>query len=146
MNHTLIFKEGTWKLIGYYTIKDKSRVELNGILQVVHTEKEWKINSTLNINSEKPLILKDSYEIVPFREDVFTTSWNLKSSNIGNLSGNYMIVDEKILSVGKTEDDRFTITEYYQKILDIKYKSKGFILEDDDMIESWTLTLNRDLQ
>ena len=57
-----------------------------------------------------------------------------------------MIVDEKILSVGKTEDDLFTITEYFQKISDIKYKSKGFILEDDDMIESWTLTLNRDLQ
>jgi len=146
MNHTLIFKEGIWKLKGYYTIKDKSRVKINGILQIVHTEKEWKINSTLNINSEEPLILKDSYEIVPFREDVFTTSWNLKSSNIGNLSGNYMIVDEKILSVGKTEDDLFAITEYFQKISDVKYKSKGFILEDDDMIESWTLTLNKELQ
>ncbi|MCK5590343.1 MAG: hypothetical protein KAI72_00155, partial [Candidatus Pacebacteria bacterium] len=86
------------------------------------------------------------YEIVPFRDNVFSTSWSLESSSIGKLSGNIMIVDEKILSVGKTEDDHFTITEYFQKISDIKYKGKGFILEDDDMIESWTLTLNRDLQ
>ena len=146
MNHTLIFKEGTWKLKGYYTIKDKSRVEINGTFQIVHAENGWEINSTLNLISDESQIIESRYEIVPFRDDIFTTSWSLESSSIGKLSGNFMIVDEKILSVGKTEDDLFTITEYFQKISDIKYKSKGFILEDDDMIESWTLTLNRNLQ
>lgn len=144
MNHTLILNEGTWKLMGYYTFKDKNRVELNGTFQVIHTEKEWEINSTLNLKFDEFPMIENNYNIVPFRDDIFSTSWNLESSNIGKLSGNIMIVDEKILSVGKTEDDLFTITEYFHKISDVKYKSKGFILENDDMIESWSLTLNRD--
>ena len=142
MKHTFLFTESTWAVKGTYYDEKNNPVAVTGESYVTHLKKLWFLNSNMILPGEKPVELKNDYEIAPFEKDV--TSWKSTNSSYGTLLGSFAIVDDSIISLFSSQKGDYFGTEFFTMISESEYAWKGILYSPAARISSWSVRLTRE--
>jgi hypothetical protein len=141
MKHTFLFTENTWAAIGTYYDEKNKPAAVTGEYTVTHLKKAWFLDSILFLPGEKPVELKNDYEIVPFEKGV--TSWKAENPALGTLLGSFAIIEDSIISLFSTQKGDHFGTEFFTMISETEYVGKGVLYKPAGKIYSWSVRLTR---
>ena len=146
MKHTFLFMEGVWIARGHYFDDTDRALPLEGMTRITHTEKLWLNEGEMEIKAgDKPIKICNRYEIVPFKEGRYITTWESLNADLGTLLGRFVIVDDAIISTCRSKTGEYTGTELFLKVSDMHYKNRGVLLKGSDKLSSWSIDLRRSL-
>jgi len=145
MQHTFLFVEGFWSARGYYFDDMNRALTLEGITRITHLEDLWINEGEMAISTgDKPVRIYNRYEIVPFREGKIQTVWESTNPNLGTLLGQFVIVDDAILSTCRAKSGGYTGTEFLIKVTENHYKNRGVFFKGNDTMSSWSVDLRKE--
>ena len=144
MQHTFLFQEGFWSARGYYFDDMDRALTLEGITRITHMEDLWINEGEMAINTgDKPVKIYNRYEIVPFREGKYQTVWESTNPDLGTLLGQFVIVDDAILSTCCAKSGVYTGAEFLLKIHNDHYQNRGVLFKGKDILSSWRVDLRK---
>ncbi|HJX72924.1 MAG TPA: hypothetical protein VJ307_02125 [Candidatus Deferrimicrobiaceae bacterium] len=92
---------------------------------------------------DEPVAIATSYEIEPFGTGKTSTHWKSSNRIFGNLKGHFVIVGDSILSLFRSEDGRYSGTEWLQMVDEGTYRSRRVLLDGDRTLSSWAMELRK---
>ena len=145
MQHTFLFQEGFWSARGYYFDDMNRALALEGKIRITHLEDLWINEGEMEISAgEKPVRIYNRYEIVPFREGQIQTVWESTNQDLGTLLGQFVIVDDAILSTCRAKSGMYTGAEFLLKIHNAHYQNRGVLFKGNDTLSSWRFDLRKE--
>jgi hypothetical protein len=145
MQHTFLFQEGFWSARGYYFDDMNQALTLEGITRITHLEDLWINEGEMEINTgDKPIKIYNRYEIVPFREGKKQTVWESTNPDLGRLLGQFVIVDDAILSTCRAKSGVYAGAEFLLKISNAHYQNRGVLFKGNDILSSWRVDLRKE--
>jgi len=97
----------------------------------------------MRVLTDPPTEFQNAYEIEPFEIDRESTSWISHNPALGELFGNFIVIDDSILSVYATKNGEFTVTEYLRQVNEHSYRNRGALMKGNDRISSWAVELEK---
>ena len=82
-------------------------------------------------------------EIIPFTSGSRSTHWSSQNSSVGRLNGRFVIVGDSILSMCSSATGRYRGVECIQRIDTMRYSARGTLLEEDRVLSTWSLEIER---
>ena len=95
------------------------------------------------MRGERPALHRNRYEIAPFSPGARSTHWTSENPAIGTLRGRFVLAGDAILSLYTSGTGRYRGFECIQKLDDARYSVRGTLLEEDKVLSSWSLELER---
>lgn len=141
--HTYLFKAGLWRADGEYFDEGGRKFPVEGESRITHRNALWYNESEMKISGSQDIAFNNYYEIVPFHDGRDATFWTSDNDALGKLSGQFVLVDDAILSVYRSENVQYTGTECLLRVSDIAYRSWGTLFCGADKLSSWKMRLNR---
>ena len=143
MSHTYLLAEGFWVGEGEYY--DRHGNVYSAVIQSETTNREgvWINDWILKIFFDEPVAIANRYEIEPFGPGKNSTSWKAANRILGNLSGRLVVVGDSILSLFRSEDGRYSGTEWLQMVGEGTYRSRRVLLDCDRVFSSWSMELRK---
>ena len=146
MKHTFLFMEGTWIAQGHYFDDADRALPLEGMTRVTHTDKLWLNEGEMEIKAgDKPIKIYNRYEIVPFKEGSYVTTWESLNPDLGTLLGRFLVVDDTIISTCCSKTGEYIGAEFHLKVSDVHYKNRGVFFKKSDKLSSWSIDMQRSL-
>ena len=140
--HTFLLKEGHWVADGVFFGPGGVESPARGYTTVTHGEDLWKVEGEL-IVGENEMIVRNSYEVEPYREGGRSFAWHSVNPALGLLLGMFAIVDDTILTRFISEDGEYSGVEAVRMIDQDTYESRGALFRRNALASSWTVTLFR---
>ncbi len=145
MQHTFLFQEGFWSARGYYFDDMARALTLEGITRITHLEDLWINEGEMEINAgDNPVKIYNRYEIIPFREGKKQTVWESTNPDLGTLLGQFVIVDDAILSTCRAKSGVYTGAEFLLMISSTHYQNRGVFFKGNDTLSSWSMDLRKE--
>ncbi len=142
--HTFLFQEGLWIVKGVYFDDRGHPVSLEGKTRITHFPGLWVNEGAMELKAgETSLLIHNRYEITPPEEGGSLMAWKSFNPAVGPLSGQFIIVDDAVLSTCRSEGGEFSGSEFFLKIDDGQYRNRGVFLKDGGRISSWSVELQR---
>lgn len=142
MKHTYLFEPASWQAKGTYYDADLNSVEVLGWTNITHTDDFWINDGSMRLlNSEAEFF--NRYEIKPFEQGKDFTDWASYNPALGQIDGNFMLVEDSILSRYASKDGRYSGFEFLKKIDDYTYENRGFAFDGNKKLSSWSVKLSR---
>jgi hypothetical protein len=136
--------EGIWIAQGHYFDNSDRALPLEGMTRVTHTDKLWLNEGEMEIKAgDKPIKIYNRYEIVPFKEDRYITTWESLNPDLGSLLGRFVIVDDAIISTCCSKNGEYAGTDFLLKVSDMHYKNRGVFSKGSDKLSSWSIDLSK---
>ncbi len=143
--HTFLFEEGIWSAEGRYIDETRQSVPLRGSMSVTHSPAFWVNETRMTLELPgKSLRIETVYRINPFVTGSDFTKWESQNPGLGELRGNFLIVDDAILSSCQSLDHQYRGTEFLIRIEADRYLNRGALFSAERRISSWSLTLTRE--
>jgi len=142
-DHTFLLEEGLWIVRGYYVDSIGVPYPVSGEVRIAHEGDCWIHDSRMRLPADPPVEDRNRSVITPFEEGTDCTDWVSENPALGPLRGNFVLVDDTILSVYGTEDGRLRGTEALQRVSSILYRGRGCLMEGEKKISSWSVELKR---
>ncbi len=95
------------------------------------------------MRGERPALHRNRYEIAPFSPGARSTHWSSENPAIGALRGRFVLAGDAILSFYASATGRYRGFECIQQRDDARYSVRGTLLEEDKVLSSWSLELER---
>jgi hypothetical protein len=92
---------------------------------------------------DEPVAFATRYEIEPFGTGKTSTHWKSSNRLLGNLKGYFVIVGDSILSLFRSEDGRYSGTEWLLMVDEGTYQSRRVLLDGDKTLSSWAMELRK---
>ncbi len=143
MKHTFLLQPGEWQAKGTFIGQNGISTPLTSKTVVEHLTDKWTINGYMRVLYEEPVEFQNSYEIVPIPKDKDHTTWKSVNPALGELIGNFIIVQDSILSIHSTKDNKFSGIEFMTQLKEYKYLIRGTLMQGDQKISSWAVELTR---
>lgn len=143
MKHTYLFEEGVWNASGVFIDETGKEFQVEGKSTISHEESIWKNRGFMRIHTDPPTEYQSSYEIEPFESGCDSTKWVAQNPDIGQLSGNFVVIGDSILSIYTSENDKLVGTEYLRQINENVYENRGTLMRGNVRISSWSVELKR---
>ncbi|CAH0119522.1 MULTISPECIES: hypothetical protein [unclassified Paenibacillus] len=143
MKHSYLFEEGHWKATGRYYDQEGNQVEVYAETTIRHMEKEWILDGYMELQSEHPVKIFNTYSIDPIPARAEFTTWTSENPALGTLSGKFMMIGDTILSAYVSENGLYSGSECLVKINDRQYANRGFAFHGEMKLSSWEVTLER---
>jgi hypothetical protein len=143
MRHTFLFQPAVWEARGHYVDRSGASVEVVGDATITHEDEGWMNRSLMRPVDPVGQAFESSYAVRPFEQGADTTTWTSSSAQLGKMSGQFVLVAESILSIGRTADGRYRSVEYLQQLSEDRYVSRGALLRGRDKVSSWAVELRR---
>ena len=144
MKHTFLFIEGIWIARGHYFDDADRALPFEGMTKVTHTDKLWLNEGEIEIKvGDKPIKIYNRYEIVPFKEGRYITTWESLNPDLGTLLGRFVIVDDAILSTCRSKNGEYAGIDFLLKVSDVHYKNRGVFFKGSDKLSSWSIDLRK---
>jgi hypothetical protein len=143
MGHDFPVAEGFWVAEGVYF--DENGNVFSAAIQSVTTRREgvWVNDWVLKVSFDEPVAISNRYEIEPFVPGKSSTPWKATSRILGNLSGRLVVVGDSILSLFRSEDGRYSGTEWLQRVGEGSYRSRRVLLDGDRVFSCWAMELRK---
>ncbi|MCX7816079.1 MAG: hypothetical protein N2317_01025 [Syntrophales bacterium] len=141
--HTFLFEEWQWVASGIYVDANTRIYPVEGRIRVTHDPDLWIVESTIWIVADDSIRFSNRYEVQPVRGDGDITTWEAKNPHLGTMSGNFIIVDDSILSLYETEGGAMRGVEYWRLIDEDLYWCRGGLTKGGSKISSWAIELRR---
>jgi hypothetical protein len=97
----------------------------------------------LRVRGERPALHHNRYEITPFSPGARSTHWSSSHPALGTLRGRFVLAGDAILSFYASSTGRYRGFECIQRRDDARYGVRGTLLEEDKVLSSWALELER---
>ena len=143
MKHTYLFEEGVWNASGIYVDESGREFPVEGRANISHGVKTWKLSGGMRMLTDSPIELQNTYEIESFEAGQDCTKWSSHNSDIGELTGKFIVVHDSILSIYGTKNNEYEGTEYLKQINENTYQNCGALMKNDVRISSWAVELKR---
>lgn len=143
MQHSFLFREGTWRAAGEYRDGAGTVTKVDGETRVRHEAGRWLTESVLRVRSNPPREQANRTETVPFSPGSNATHWSSESATLGALNGRFVIAGDAILSFYASGTGRYRGFECMQQKDAKTYLVRGAMLEQDKVISTWVLELKR---
>jgi hypothetical protein len=143
MKHTFLLREGFWVAEGEYYDENGNVYSAVGQSETSHQEEVWVNEGILKVFFDEPVAIANRYEIDPFGTGKTSTRWRSSNRILGNLMGHFVIVGDSILSLFRSEDGRFSGTEWLQMVDEETYRSRQILLDGDSTLFSWAMELRK---
>jgi len=141
-----LFQEGIWIARGNYFDDSDRALTLEGMTRIMHLEALWINEGEMEIKAgDNPIKIYNRYEIVPFREGRYITTWESPNPDLGILLGRFIIVGDTIISTCRSKTGEYSGTEMILKASDAHYKNRGVLFKGSDKLSSWSVDLRRSL-
>jgi hypothetical protein len=92
---------------------------------------------------DKSVKIYNRYEIVPFKEGRYITTWESLNPDLGTLLGRFVIVDDAIISTCRSKNGEYAGTDFLLKVSDVHYKNRGVFFKGSDKLSSWSIDLRK---
>ena len=135
MTHTFLFQEGVWIARGHYFDDMERILPLDGMIRITHLA-EIKMG-------ENPIKIHNRYEIIPPEEGKNQTTWTSVNPGLGILLGQFIVVDDTIISTCRSENGNYNGAELHLRVSDVHYKNRGILLRGNDKLSSWSVDLQK---
>jgi len=143
VKHTYLYEEGKWIATGVYSDEKGDTVQVEGQTVIIHKDGVWVNEGSMKVLTDTPVELFNNYEITPFANGSEMTSWKSFNPALGELKGNFMIVQDSIMSRYVSADGQYSGFEYLKKIDDLTYENRGFALKNGEKLSSWAVQLKK---
>jgi len=144
MNHTFLFLEGIWIAHGHYFDDSDCALPFEGMTRIMHLEALWINEGEMEIKAgDNPIKIYNRYEIVPFREGRYITTWESPNPDLGILLGRFIIVGDTIISTCRSKNGEYAGIEFLLKASDTHYKNRGVFFKGNDKLSSWSIDLQK---
>jgi hypothetical protein len=97
----------------------------------------------LRVRGERPALHHNRYDIAPFSPGARSTHWSSENPALGTLRGRFVLAGDAILSFYASPTGRYRGFECIQRHADTRYSVRGTLLEEDKVLSSWALELER---
>jgi hypothetical protein len=145
VEHTFLFLPGTWRAAGEYRDASGLAAPVIGDTTIRHEERRWLFEGVLRVRGDRPALHHNRYEIEPFAPGARSTHWNSTNPAIGALRGRFVVSGDAILSSYTSPTSRYRGFECIQQRDAQRYTVRGTLLDEDKVVSSWALELNRTL-
>jgi hypothetical protein len=140
--HTFLFREGTWKALGYYS-------DAMGNVHPMEGESKISRLKNKNIAEVKMVLLGTSassfvqYFEIPDNSGIDNQNWSSLNMVSGQMEGKVMFMNEYIYLMYNSPDGKYSGVENLERVDDIHYKNHGFAFVNDQKMASWVLDWRR---
>ena len=141
--HTFLLKEGHWEAKGTYRGPSGGDKTANGYTTVVHGEDVWRLEGELAIGEDGQFVIRNSYEVEPWREGGYASAWHSVNPGLGLLLGIFAVVDDAILTRFISEDGEYSGVESIRMVDTETYESRGALFRRNILASSWSITLTK---
>ena len=143
MSHAFLLTEGFWVGEGEYY--DEYGNVYSAVIQSETTNREgvWINDWILKVFFDEPVAIANRYEIEPFSPGKNSTSWKASNRILGNLRGCLVVFGDSILSLFRSEDGRYSGTEWLQMVGEETYRSRRVLLDGGRVFSSWSVELRK---
>jgi hypothetical protein len=108
-----------------------------------HEPTRWLFEAVLRLRGDPARVQHNRYEITPFSAGARSTHWTATNPAIGVLRGRFVITGDAILSFYANPTGRYRGFECIQQRDATRYSVRGSLLEEDKVLSTWTIELNR---
>lgn len=136
MRHTYLFSEGVWNAEGTFIDKHQQPYSVTGRINILHKETQWLNYMHIKMFSKQPFQFHLNYVVTPFQTNE-VTEWECFNSLIGIFRGKYIIEDDSIINIYRTNKKGNCVVEYYTQIDNAIYDLHGTYLDGEKEIISW---------
>ena len=143
MEHSYLFEEATWTTSGFYIGESGKKVRAEGRSIITHQPDIWIIQGTMKIYTESAAELGITYQVRPFREGSDATPWSSMNDALGRIDGQFIVVDDSILSFFQTPGGKHRGSEYLRCLDEDRYLSRGALFRGHKKASSWMMELGR---
>lgn len=143
MEHSYLFEEATWITSGFYIGESGKKVRAEGRSIITHQPNLWLVQGIMTIYTESPSELGITYQVRPFGEVCDTTPWSSMNNALGRIDGQFVVVDDSILSVFQAPGGKHRGTEYLRYLEVDRYLSRGALFRGHKKASSWMMELSR---
>ena len=108
-----------------------------------HEPARWLFEAVLRLQGNPAQVHHNRYEIEPFSPGARSTHWTAANAAVGALRGRFVLSGDAILSFYASASGRYRGFESLQQLHERRYVVRGALLEEDKLISTWALELNR---
>ena len=141
--HTFLFQEGTWAGQGVFIAQDGQQIQVQGQSCITHQPGLWINQGWMRLDQDEPSEFSNRYEITPFAPGRLTTQWTSYNPALGQMQGRFVVVDDCILSLFRSQDWQHQGHEVLLLLEPATYLNRGVLFCQDTRVSSWALTLVR---
>lgn len=141
--HTFILTEAHWEAMGTYRGPVGGDRPATGYFTVIHDEDIWSMEGKLIVGENEDLIIRNSYEIEPWREGGYASAWHSVNPGLGLLLGIFAIAGDTILTRFISEDGEHSGVEAIRMVDPDTYESRGALFRRNVLASSWIVTLTK---
>jgi hypothetical protein len=140
--HTLLVREGVWRMEGEYTDPDHTVCCIDGETATRHGSKSTIVTGYIRLQSMYPGEFHFTSEM-PFDHPQEFVSWKCNVLFAGTMEGRlYVFTDHMVLQYNSSNGE-FSGMENLLRINDIFYQSAGVIFRAKEKFTSWKMDLIR---
>src|SRR5512134_1277267 len=143
MRHTFLLADGFWVAEGEYYDRHGNVYSAALQSETAHREGVWVNDWILKVFFDEPVMIANRYEFEPFGPGKNSTPWKAVNRFLGNLSGRLVVVGDSMLSLFRSEDGRYSGTEWLQMVGERTYRSRRVLLDGDKVFSSWAMELQK---
>ncbi len=130
--HTFLFREGLWRVDGEFLDGTGNRIAVEGTAQIRHYPDKWIYEGAEH---------RTLYEIQPFADGNFATSWTSSSATLGSLHGRFLVVDDAILSAYESATGRYRGQDTIVRRDEKRYSARGALFDSQKLLSAWAVEL-----
>lgn len=144
MEHTFLLQKGAWTGKGVYFDENRVFTPLISRVEITHLRDLWLNVGMMKLFLDEEVVIRNSYEIVPFADGSDVTAWKSFNADLGCIHGKFIIVDDTIISVFHSESGQYTGTEHLSQVTETHYRCRGVSFQSGEKQSSWSLELRRE--
>jgi hypothetical protein len=140
--HTFLFREGTWKALGYYSDALGNVQHMEGEFHISRLKNRQVAEARINLLGKNASTFVQYFEI-PDQDMNEHKSWNSLNLISGQMEGKVMYMNEYIFLMYSSPDGKYSGVENLEKVNDLHYKNHGFAFVNDQKMASWVMDIRR---
>ena len=95
----------------------------------------------LRAGTVPPRETRNVYEIAPFAQGNFATSWSSQSASFGTLHGRFLVLGDAILSAYESATGRYRGQDTILRRDARHYSARGAMFEGTKLVSAWLMEL-----
>ena len=141
VKHSFLFEEAAWKAEGLYFHADGRAVPAEGRTRITHLPDIWINDGYMRVLVNGGAEFSNRYEIQPFGPNDEITTWRSRNPALEDLSGQFIIIEETIISPWQSQSGAFHGAEVMIMVAPGEYLSRGYAMHGREKLSSWAVRL-----